>query len=707
MTGLYHQAQRQGWQTSPQHDGLLLQHAVPQSGWFMLQATAAQPLRLQMDSLHTEIALHLRDGRQTLIFPAVQLQQLCIRGAIPASLSVRRLPAWRAYSLLFAAVGRQTGRRRLFDLCVARYRRSGMAQVRRKLLEAYQPLLLQLQRYADPYQQWQKQQPPVLAPAGAAKTLIFVLCADEDGLWQHSVKTLRRQSRGDWQLWLQHCSLAPADARIVTQHQLQADAWYWPLQAGDLLDRHAVALLQQVLASEPACQLLFSDHDQPTAAGQRQAHFKAAFCYDSYLSRDYLSPALLYRGTLLQQIGEHLWQLSAAERLAHALLRLEGPLPAQIRHLAWPLLQHRPKPLTAASLAELAALRRQLVLQQEGLEVTVQPTGAELFRVRYPLPAAPAGASRPGDAPPASPLMSIPPVTIPPVTIPLVTIPLVTIIVPTRDQLQLTRTCVESVLQRTAYRPFEILLVDNQSADPDTLAWFAAISQHPQVRVLRYDAAFNYSAINNFAVRHTQAPFVCLLNNDTEVLSPDWLAEMLQHAARPQIGCVGAKLLYADHTVQHGGVVLGLWGLAGHSHKHFPAAADGYLHRLQSVQNYSAVTAACLLLRRELYLSVGGLNETALTVAFNDVDLCLKVQAAGYRNLWTPYAVLFHHESKSRGREDTPEKKARERAEVLYMQQQWPAPISDDPCYSPHLTRQREDYSIALDENPAAGPLLR
>ncbi len=702
MSGGYRQAQRQGWQVSPQPNGIMLQRQEPQSGWFLLQASAAQALRLQLDGLHTEIALCQHNGRQSLVLPAVQLQRLSLQGAIPAAFSIRRIPAWHAYSLLFATVSRQTGWRRLFDLCVARYRRAGMVQVRRKLLEAYQPLLLQLQRYANPYQQWQKRQQAAPDHSGPAKPLIFVLSADEQGLWQQSVQSLRRQRRADWQLWLQHSSTPPSDPRIVTAHQLQPDAWYWPLQAGDRLHPDAVGWLQQALASEPDCQLLFSDHDEQVPDSPRLAHFKAAFCYDSYLSQDYLSPALLYRGALVQQLGDDCWQLHAASRLAHALLCLEGPLAAQIRHLPRLLLHHHIRPsspaLAVKLAAELANLRQQLVRQQEGLQVEVQPEDGDLFRVRYPLP--PDSALVPDIAPGGDTLTTAQ-------AVPPQESALVTIIVPTRDRLQLTQSCVESVLQHTQYRQFEILLVDNQSCEPATLAWFATISQHPQVRVLRYDAAFNYSAINNFAVRHTQAPFVCLLNNDTEVLSPDWLAEMLQHAARPQIGCVGAKLLYADHTVQHGGVVLGLWGLAGHSHKHFPAAADGYQHRLQSVQNYSAVTAACLLLRRELYLSVGGLNETELTVAFNDVDLCLKVQAAGYRNLWTPYAELYHHESKSRGREDTPEKKARERAEVLYMQQQWSALISDDPCYSPHLTRQREDHSIALDEKAVVCPLLR
>jgi GT2 family glycosyltransferase len=360
------------------------------------------------------------------------------------------------------------------------------------------------------------------------------------------------------------------------------------------------------------------------------------------------------------------------------LLQLQEPISDQIMHLAWPLLQSASTVSAKTDLLLLADLRQQLVLEQEGLSCIVKPQGADGFRLRYPLTGA---VSSTPVANAASPQVSI--------------------IIPTRDQLALTRACVESVLTQTRYRNFEILLVDNQSSDPDTLRWFSSIDAHPQVRLLRFDAAFNYSAINNFAVAQSQAPFVCLLNNDTAVISPDWLDEMLQHAQRPQIGCVGAKLLFDDNTVQHGGVVLGLWGLAGHSHKHALADSAGYQQRLTLVQNYSAVTAACLLVRRALFLQVGGLNEQALPVAFNDVDLCLKIQAAGYRNLWTPYAAHYHFESKSRGREDTPAKKARERAEINYMRQTWPVQIADDACYSPHLTRRREDYSIAADE-PAA-----
>ena len=172
---------------------------------------------------------------------------------------------------------------------------------------------------------------------------------------------------------------------------------------------------------------------------------------------------------------------------------------------------------------------------------------------------------------------------------------------------------------------------------------------------------------------------------------------MVQHAVRPEIGCVGAKLYYFDNTIQHAGVIMGLWGLAGHSHKNYLKDAKGYMNRLVAVQNLSAVTAACLVIRKELFVQVQGLDEQNLVVAFNDVDLCLKVQQAGYRNLWTPYAELYHYESKSRGKEDTPEKQLREKSEIDFMRSKWPEQTRKDPYYSPHLTHVREDFGIGIE----------
>ncbi|MFW9609300.1 MAG: glycosyltransferase, partial [Aquaspirillum sp.] len=219
-------------------------------------------------------------------------------------------------------------------------------------------------------------------------------------------------------------------------------------------------------------------------------------------------------------------------------------------------------------------------------------------------------------------------------------------------------------------------------------------AEDARVKVLRYDHPFNYSAINNFGVQHARGSIVGLVNNDVEVISPDWLTEMVRHASRPDIGCVGAKLYYSNGKIQHAGVILGIGDVAGHAHKYFGRNQHGYFSRLKLVQNFSAVTAACLLVRCDVYEAAGGLDENNLHVAFNDVDFCLKVRQAGYRNLWTPYAELYHHESISRGHEDTPEKQARFNKEVDFMKNKWSDILLSDPSYNFNLTNTCEDFSI-------------
>ena len=220
------------------------------------------------------------------------------------------------------------------------------------------------------------------------------------------------------------------------------------------------------------------------------------------------------------------------------------------------------------------------------------------------------------------------------------------------------------------------------------------MARHPQIRVLQYDAPFNYSAINNYAVTEARGELIGLINNDIEVITPEWLSELVSNAVRDEVGCVGAKLLYDDGTLQHAGVVLGLGGVAGHAFKGFDRAAPGYFYRAQLQQSYSAVTAACLLVRKSVFLEVGGLDEQDLRVAFNDVDFCLKVRAAGYDNVWTPWAELYHHESKSRGLEDTPEKIKRFQGEVAAMKLRWGRELRCDPAYSQNLTLMAENFAI-------------
>jgi GT2 family glycosyltransferase len=216
--------------------------------------------------------------------------------------------------------------------------------------------------------------------------------------------------------------------------------------------------------------------------------------------------------------------------------------------------------------------------------------------------------------------------------------------------------------------------------------------------VLSYDHPFNYSAINNYGVRHAKGSILGLINDDIEVIHGDWLREMVSHAFRPEIGCVGAKLLYPDGTIQHGGVIIGLGGIAGHAYKYQPGDSPGYFRRLQVAHAVSAVTAACLVVKRSIYQEVRGMDETHLPIAFNDVDFCLKVREAGYRNLLTPHAVLVHHESATRGSDEEPEKRERFQLERTTMRDRWRHMLFDDPYHSPHLSLDRHDYVIRVPD---------
>lgn len=272
--------------------------------------------------------------------------------------------------------------------------------------------------------------------------------------------------------------------------------------------------------------------------------------------------------------------------------------------------------------------------------------------------------------------------------------PLVSIIIPTCNAKELVRACIDSILNKSTYTNYEILLVDNNSDDSESLRYFNQLSEHPKITLLTYNKPFNYSAINNFAAKQANGEVLALVNNDIEVISPDWLLNMVSHVMREDIGCVGAKLLYSDKRIQHAGVVMGYGGGAGHGHKYFPGDHHGYMNRLIATQNYSAVTAACLLIKQNDFWAVEGLNEESLAIAFNDVDLCLKVQQLGRRNLYCAEAVLYHHESVSRGYEDTPEKVQRFENELNYLKSTWQDTILSDPAYNPNLTLRRENFSI-------------
>lgn len=274
--------------------------------------------------------------------------------------------------------------------------------------------------------------------------------------------------------------------------------------------------------------------------------------------------------------------------------------------------------------------------------------------------------------------------------------PLVSILIPTKDNHNLLKTAVLSILKKTTYANYEIIIINNDSKEKETYNLFDELKKiYSRVKVIDYNLPFNYSAINNFGEQHAKGDLLCLLNNDIEVISNEWLTEMCSQAIRPEIGCVGAKLLYSNDTIQHAGVVLGIGGVAGHILKNSPKSSRGYTNRLVCIQNYLAVTAACLVVKRSIFQAVGGLNEKQLAIAFNDVDFCLKVYTAGYRNLWTPYAELYHHESVSRGSDAiSPEKIRRLYLETEYMLQNWTYLINKDPFYNINLTKKAENCHV-------------
>jgi len=271
--------------------------------------------------------------------------------------------------------------------------------------------------------------------------------------------------------------------------------------------------------------------------------------------------------------------------------------------------------------------------------------------------------------------------------------PFISIIIPTKDKIDYLKRCIDSIREKTLYDNYEILIVNNNSTEKKTFEYFDKISKKNNVRVIEYNIPFNYSKINNYAVNEARGDILVFMNNDIEIISENWLCEMIQHNLRDEIGVVGAKLYYENDTIQHAGVVLGIGGVAGHSHKYFDRCKSGYFGRLKLIQNFSAVTGALMSVRREIFEKVEGFDEN-LAVAFNDIDFCLKVREKGYRNLWTPYVEAYHYESVSRGSEDTPQKQERFKKEVLYMQNKWKNRLLNDPYYNPNLTLEREDFSI-------------
>jgi len=541
-----------------------------------------------------------------------------------------------------------------------------------------------------------------IADGFAYKPLISVVmpCYNPKPEWlREAIESVRRQIYPHWELCIaDDASTDPTirsimedysrrDARIrvvfrsINGHISAASNSALALAAGeyvalldhdDILAEQALFWVAEAINRHPDAGLIYSDEDKITESGiRRDPNFKCDWNYDLFLSQNMICHLGVYKAWLLCKIGGFREELEGAQDYDLALRFIEQLYPSQIVHIPRVLYHWRVHLNSAAQNANAkpyayVAAERALNehLARKGILAQAERLpNSSWNRVRYTLPE------------PA---------------------PLVTLIIPTRNGLHLIRQCLSSILEKTDYPNYEIIVVDNGSDDTQTLAYFDIIGSDPRIRILRDDRPFNYSALNNRAVQAAQGELVGLINNDIEVIDPDWLTEMVSIALQPCVGAVGARLWYPDNTLQHGGVVLlGLDWVAGHSHKHLSKGNPGYSGRAILQQSLSAVTAACLVVRRSTYIEVGGFEEENLKIAFGDVDFCLRVREAGYRNVWTPYAELYHHESATRGYEDTPEKQARFAGEIRYMQDRWGSLLLNDPAYSPNLTLDREDFSYA------------
>jgi GT2 family glycosyltransferase len=442
------------------------------------------------------------------------------------------------------------------------------------------------------------------------------------------------------------------------------------LDHDDRLHPLALHFVAKAIVENPTAGIVYTDEDKVDEIGRRFApYFKCEFNEQLFLSQNMICHLGCYRRELVHRVGGFHSEFDGSQDYDLALRIVELLDRRQVVHIPRVLYHWRAIEGStslhddAKPYAHIAARRAiQAHLDRIGVRARVfkAPESKSMNRVRYALP----------DDPPS-----------------------VCVIIPTRDRVDLLGRCIASLRDRTTYRNYSVCVIDNGSVEPETHCFLDRERQRG-LKVIRDDSPFNFSALNNRAARDSDADYLVLMNNDIEVVSPDWIDEMIGHAIQPRVGAVGARLWYPDGHLQHGGVIVGLGGVAGHAHKWLPRRNVGYFARAVLQQQFSAVTGACLMISRSIYLEVGGLDET-LRVAFNDVDFCLRLVERGYRNVWTPYAEFIHHESASRGAETTPDKQARFFAETSLMKERWGTPRYNDPAYSPNLTLATEDFAMA------------
>jgi O-antigen biosynthesis protein len=466
---------------------------------------------------------------------------------------------------------------------------------------------------------------------------------------EQSIRSVERQFYPSW-------TIVDSTLDAIDTGLAAADGDYVILlRAGDVLSESALFRFAEQLQNKPGAAILYGDQDELDNRGRRtRPWFKPRWNEEMFLAQDFLSPTVAIKTDVIRKAAR-----LASNQLSALLLAATSMAEGAIVHVPHILCHVAVRPGDEERDSRIDSITRHL-----------QPLGATctsgLFgtvKVEWPLPDE---------------------------------LPLVSLIVPTKDKLELLRPCVESVLGRTDYGNFEILIVDNGSVEKPTADYLREMETNPRVRVLTCPGPYNFSAINNFAVRKARGSYLCLLNNDTEVVEPAWLSEMMRYAVRPAIGAVGAKLLYEDGSIQHAGVVVGIGEAAGHAHRFLPADQPGYFRQPHIAQFVSAVTAACLVVEKKKFEAVGGFDDEQLAVAFNDVDLCLKIEAAGWRNVYVPHAVLLHHESKSRGKDISPLNIDRYKRELSILQGRWGTKTYEDPLHNPNLDRYSETFVFRL-----------